>query len=176
MQPGGRGLLPVPFLRTQLIRGPRLPGSGLSVSSWRDWRRSGRTRGSDGDGQGAPWETVGARLPLQAAPAPQPCGGPGGEKSQAAECDKAPKTLRRNWGEGLGESTTFENSTRSGAGAAGAAAHGDPHRTHAPGRSGILGLRFRLLCRPNGPLVSKALPRPSADWGRGLFFCFFFFF
>lgn len=118
----------------------------------------------------------GARLPLQAAPAPQPCGGPGGEKSQAAECDKAPKTLRRNWGEGLGEITTFENSTRAGAGAAGAAAHGGPDRTHAPGRSGILGLRFRLLCRPSGPLVSKALPRPSADWGRGLFFCFFFFF
>lgn len=64
VQPGGRGLLPVPFLRTQLLRGPRLPGSGLSVSSRRDWRRSGRTRGSDGDGQGAPWETVGGTAAL----------------------------------------------------------------------------------------------------------------
>lgn len=115
----------------------------------------------------------GARLPLQAAPAPQPCGGPGGEKSQAAECDKAPKTLRRNWGEGLGEITTFENSTRAGAGAAGWL-RTKAQTGHAPGRSGILGLRFRLLCRPSGPLVSKALPCPSADWGRELFFFFFF--
>lgn len=32
---------------------------------------------------------------------------PGGKKSQADECDKAPKPLRRNWGEGLWEIETF---------------------------------------------------------------------
>lgn len=91
---------------------------------------------------------------------------PGSKKSQADECDKAPKTLRRHWGEGLWEIILEQHVGRGVVGRGGEViTRRDPDRTHAQERSGTLRLHFRLS-RPSSPLVSKALLCHYADWER----------